>query len=73
MQVYGVPRDLSPYGLPFETMVLGDPAYATGSFDAFVELEAIIATREAHMQEETGRALAREREIWQKDREVLPW
>ena len=35
-----------------------------------IELEATLATREVHMQEETARALAREREVWQRDREV---
>ena len=34
------------------------------------ELEATFAFREAHMQEETAQALAQERELWQKDREV---
>ena len=34
------------------------------------ELEATLAFREAHMQEETAQALAQERELWQKDREV---
>ena len=38
------------------------------------ELKATLATREVHMQEETARALAQEREVWQRDREVeLPW
>ena len=35
-----------------------------------IELEATLATREAHMQEETAWALARERELWWRDREV---
>ena len=34
------------------------------------ELEALIAIREAHMQEESTRALPLEREIWQRDREI---
>ena len=34
------------------------------------ELEATVAAREVHMQEETARALARERERWQRDREA---
>ena len=38
------------------------------------ELKATLATREVHMQEETAWALAQEREVWQRDREVeLPW
>ena len=34
------------------------------------ELEATIAARKVHMQEETARALAQERELWQRDREA---
>jgi len=34
------------------------------------ELEATLATREAHIQEETVWALAQEKEVWQRDREV---
>lgn len=34
------------------------------------EFKALFATREAHMHEEIARALAQEREIWQKDREI---
>ena len=119
MPVYGVPRDLRPHGLSFEAMVLGNPAYAMGAFDAYVDtsrdystwfvksslwpiigdfpisggrmlggvicaqvatraewrtcakavearvtkLEALSVDREAHIQKETTRALAREREI----------
>ena len=37
MPVYGVPRDLPPHGLPFETIILYDPAYAMGSFDAYMD------------------------------------
>ena len=37
MLVYGVPRDLPPLGLSFESIVLDDLAYATGSFDAYVD------------------------------------
>ena len=37
MLVYGVPRDLPPHGLSFETMVLGNLAYAMSSFDAYVD------------------------------------
>ena len=34
------------------------------------ELEVLSTVREAHMQEEIARALAQEREIWQRDREM---
>ena len=34
------------------------------------ELEVLSTVREAHMQEEISRALAQEREIWQRDREM---
>lgn len=37
MPVYEVPRDLPPHGLSFEAMVLDDPDYATGTFDAYVD------------------------------------
>ena len=37
MPVYGMPKDSRPHGLSFETMVLGDLAYATSSFDAYVD------------------------------------
>ena len=37
MSVYGVPRDSPPYGLSFETMVLGNLAYVMGSFNAYVD------------------------------------
>ena len=37
MPIYGVPRDLPPLGLSFESIVLDDLAYATGSFDAYVD------------------------------------
>ena len=126
MLVYGVPRDLPPIGLSFESIVLDNPAYVTGPFDAYVdtskdyatwfaessiryiigdvpvsegkvlggivraqvasrvkwrahvealydkviELKATTATREVHMQEETARTLAQERELWQRDREA---
>ena len=32
------------------------------------KFEARFAAREAHMQEEIARALAKEREVWQRDR-----
>lgn len=35
-----------------------------------IELEATFTIREVHMQEETAQALAREKELWQRDREV---
>ena len=34
MLVYGVPRDPPPHGLSFEAMVLDDPNYEIGAFDA---------------------------------------
>lgn len=34
------------------------------------ELETTAATREVHIQKETDRALALERELWQRDREA---
>ena len=37
MLVFGVPRDPPPIGLSFESVVLDDPTYATGSFDAYME------------------------------------
>ena len=37
MPVYGVPRDPPTHGLSFEAMVMGDPDYATGAFDAYVD------------------------------------
>ena len=37
MPVYGVPKDLPPHGLSFETMVMGNSAYATGSFNAYMD------------------------------------
>ena len=35
-----------------------------------IELEALLAARKAHMQEETTQALAWKRKIWQRDREL---
>ena len=37
MPVYGVPKDPPHHSLSFETMVLGDSAYATSSFNAYVD------------------------------------
>ena len=37
MSIYGVHRDLHPLSLSFESIVLDDPAYATGYFDAYVD------------------------------------
>ena len=36
-----------------------------------IELEATTVARKVHMQEETALALARERELWQRDTEAL--
>jgi len=44
MPVYGVLRDLPPHTLSFKTIVLGDPAYATGSSDAYVDTSRDYAT-----------------------------
>ena len=44
MPVYGVPRDLRPHGLSFEAMVLGNPAYAMGAFDAYVDMSGDYST-----------------------------
>ena len=44
MPIYGVPRDLPPLGLSFETIVLDDSAYTTGSFDAYVDTNQDYAT-----------------------------
>ena len=35
--IYGVPKDPPPLGLSFETIVLDNPAYVTGSFDAHMD------------------------------------
>ena len=37
MPVYGVPKDPPHHCLSFEAMVLEDPDYATGAFDAYVD------------------------------------
>ena len=37
MPVFGIPWDLPPPDLSFESIVLDNPAYATGSFDAYVD------------------------------------
>ena len=42
--VYGVLRDLPPHTLSFETIVPGDSAYATGSFDAYMDTSRDYAT-----------------------------
>ena len=44
MPVYGVPRDPSPHGLSFEAMVLDDPNYATGVFDAYMDMSRDYST-----------------------------
>ena len=35
-----------------------------------IEFEALFTARKVHMQEKIARALAREREVWQRDREM---
>ena len=42
--VYGATRDPPPLGLSFETIVLDDLAYATGSFNAYVDTSRDYAT-----------------------------
>lgn len=37
MPVYGVSRDLPPHGLSFEAIILGDVAFAIGTFDTYVD------------------------------------
>ena len=127
MPIYGVPRDLPSHGFPFEAIILDDPEYAVGAFDAYMdtsrdystwfaesstrliikdvpvsrgkvlggavraqvatrvkwrtraetvearaaEFEALFTAKEGHMQKEIARALAWEKEIWQRDRERL--
>ena len=44
MPVYGVPRDPPPHGLSFEAIVLDDPKYATGTFDAYVNTSRYYST-----------------------------
>ena len=45
MLVYGVPRDLPPLGLSFESIFLDDPVYVLCSFGAFVDASWDHATR----------------------------
>lgn len=44
MPVYEVPRDLPPRGLSFEALVLDDPQYAMGAFDAYVDISRDYST-----------------------------
>ena len=44
MSVYGVPWDLPPHGLSFETIILGNLAYVTSSFNAYVDTSRDYAT-----------------------------
>ena len=44
MPIYGVSRDPHPLGLSFESIILDDPAYATGSFDAYMDTSQDCAT-----------------------------
>ena len=39
-----VPKDPPPHDLSFETMVLGDLAYVTGSFNAYVDMSRDYST-----------------------------
>ena len=44
MSVFGVPRDPPPLGLSFESIVMENPAYTMGSFDAYVDTSRDYAT-----------------------------
>ena len=44
MLVFGVPKDPPPFGLLFESIVMDNPAYATGSFDAYMDTSKDYAT-----------------------------
>ena len=44
MLVFGVPRDPPPLDLSFKSIVIDNPAYATGSFDAYVDTSIDYAT-----------------------------
>ena len=44
MLVYGVPGNLPPLGFSFESIILDDPAYMMGSFDAYVNTSQDYAT-----------------------------
>ena len=44
MPVYGVARDPPPYSLSFEAMVMGDPDYTTGAFNAYVDMSKDYST-----------------------------
>ena len=44
MSVYGVPKDPPPHGLSFKTIIMRNPDYATGSFDAYVDTNKDYAT-----------------------------
>ena len=37
MPIFRVPRNLPPLGLSFESIIMDDPAYTTGSFDAYMD------------------------------------
>ena len=44
MPIYGVPRDPPPLRLLFESVVLDDSTYATGSFNAYMDTSRDYAT-----------------------------
>ena len=44
MSIFGVPRDPPPLGLSFESIIMDDSAYTTGSFDAYVDTSREYAT-----------------------------
>ena len=44
MPVYGLLRDPPPHDFSFETIILGNPAYATGTFFAYVDMSKDYST-----------------------------
>ena len=44
MPVFRVPKDPPPLDLSFKSIVMDDPAYATGSFDAYMDTSRDCAT-----------------------------
>ena len=44
MLVYGLPKDPPSHGLSFEAMVMVDPDYVTGTFNAYVDMSRDYST-----------------------------
>ena len=44
MLIFGVRKDPPPLGLSFESIVMDNSAYTTGSFDAYVDTSKDYAT-----------------------------